>query len=70
MIDQRKADALAGQLYTAYCQEVGGKAYDGKPLPTWVEFSKDPIKRQQVNGWRAVAVAAIKQTATGVSFEC
>lgn len=47
--------ALAGLMYTAYCVAVGGKAYDGKPLPPWPEFSTDPAKKTQTLGWMAAA---------------
>jgi hypothetical protein len=53
---------LAGSFYTIYCQEVGGKAFNGDPLPTWEEFSKDPNKQKQANGWRAVAESALIAT--------
>lgn len=48
-------DELAGKLYTRYCAVVGGVAYDGKPLPGWEEFSRDPKKAVQWNGWVEVA---------------
>ncbi len=44
----------AERLYTVYCHAVGGKAYDGRPLPAWAEFSADPGKQTQANGWRAL----------------
>jgi hypothetical protein len=50
---------LAGDLYTAYCEAVGGKAFNGDPLPSWYEFSKDPNKQKQVEGWVAVANHAL-----------
>lgn len=46
---------FAGQLYDTYCVAVGGKAFDGAPLPSWEEFSKDPSKEKQVNAWCLVA---------------
>jgi len=49
---------FAGQLYERYCQAVGGKAYDGKPLPLWKEFRGDPTKRVQSDAWVRVAEAA------------
>ena len=52
------SEMLACRLYTHYCQQVGGKAYDGKPLPTWLDFSRDPNKQVQVNAWLAVAKKA------------
>jgi hypothetical protein len=51
-------DALADFLYTAYCDAVGGKAFNGDPLPDWETFSKDPAKQKQVNAWLATAGAA------------
>lgn len=50
--------ALAGVMYTAYCEAVGGVAYDGKPLPKWEEFSTDPTKKKQTLGWMAAARVA------------
>ena len=49
----------AGELYEAYCVAVGGVAYDGKPLPSWAEFSADPAKAKQVAGWEAVGAASM-----------
>lgn len=49
------AELLAKELYTTYCEAVGGLAHDGKPLPTWDEFRGDDIKRKQSNAWLAVA---------------
>jgi len=60
---QRPVEELAGQMYTAYCEAVGGVAYDGKPLPAWPEFSTDPTKQKQAAGWLAAAkVAALNAT--------
>lgn len=50
---------LAERLYTVYCEAVGGKAYDGKPLPNWADFSVDPTKKKQSEAWMAVANAII-----------
>jgi hypothetical protein len=50
---------LADKLYTAYCTAVGGKAFNGDPLPKWAEFSADPNKRMQYEGWLVVANDAI-----------
>jgi len=49
---------FAGQLYERYCQAVGGKAYDGKPLPLWKEFRGDESKRVQSDAWVRVAESA------------
>lgn len=53
-------EATAAYLYTVYCQEVGGVAFNGDPLPAWAEFSADPNKQKQVNAWRAVGRLAAK----------
>ena len=51
-------EEFAGKLYERYCQAVGGKAYDGKPLPSWKEFRGDEAKRTQSDAWIEVAEAA------------
>ena len=57
------------ELYDIYTAAVGGKAYDGRPLPTGAEFINDPAKQVQANGWRAVAECTICAIpATGLSF--
>jgi hypothetical protein len=53
-------ELLAGRLYNAYCAAVGGVAYDGKPLPAWSEFGRDPAKQKQADGWRRVAAEAVR----------
>lgn len=57
-------DQIAGKMYETYCAAVGGKAFNGDPLPAWAEFSVDPAKETQANGWRAAAAAS--QAATVV----
>jgi hypothetical protein len=57
MFDMEK---FAGRLYERYCQAVGGKAYDGKPLPSWKEFRGDEVKRTQIDAWIEVAEAAFQ----------
>lgn len=42
-------------IYTEYCRQVGGKAFNGDPLPDWDKFTADPAKSRQVNAWRAAA---------------
>ena len=32
---------LAEKGYMAYCKTAGGKTFDGKPLPTWVELGAE-----------------------------
>ena len=54
--------ATAGELYTAYCAAVGGKAFNGDPLPSWENFSKDQSKTAQARAWVAVAFLASKGT--------
>lgn len=50
---------IAGYLYEEYSKAVGGKAHDGKKLPTWQEFSTDDAKVNQVHGWLSVAERAV-----------
>jgi len=54
-----EADELAGKMYDAYCVEVGGKAFNGDPLPLWSEFGSDPNKQKQADGWRVAAQVAL-----------
>lgn len=51
---------VAMEMYDAYCEEVGGKAYDGRPLPTAKEFFNDKTKQKQAMGWFAAASKAIE----------
>ncbi len=48
------------ELYDVYTAAVGGKAWDGRPLPSGTEFMHDPAKQKQANAWRAVAEHVIK----------
>lgn len=48
-------EAVAGTLYEVYCAAVGGKAFNGDPLPKWAEFRTDPAKRKQSDAWVLVA---------------
>lgn len=50
-------EELAGRMYTAYCKSVGGRAFNGDPLPNWTEFRSDNTKRVQSEGWVAAAKA-------------
>lgn len=45
-------DILAKKTYDAYCEAVGGKAFNGDPLPKSEEFFNDPAKEKQANAWR------------------
>lgn len=56
----RQPERLAGILYEHYCDAVGGKAFDGNPLPDWVTFRADPAKAKQANAWIAVAERALE----------
>lgn len=53
------AKNLAGLMYEAYCEAVGGLAFNGDPLPKWEEFVNDKTKIKQVNGWIKAAETAI-----------
>ena len=57
MIDR---EYIAEQLYIAYCQAVGGKAFNGDPLPDWETFYTDETKEKQANAWLAAADRAIQ----------
>lgn len=50
---------LAEAMYTEYCEAVGGKSYDGKPLPTAKEFFDDDSKAKQAMAWVKAAGKAI-----------
>lgn len=50
---------MAEVMYTEYCEAVGGKSYDGKPLPTAREFFNDDSKAKQAMGWLRAAGKAI-----------
>ena len=67
MTDQEIIEEVAEDLYTLYCQKVGGKNFQGDPLPGWQEFGSDPKKTLQANAWRAVAARAI-DTLLSVNF--
>ncbi len=43
------------ELYDIYTAAVGGKAFNGAPLPCGKDFMSDPTKQKQADGWRAVA---------------
>ena len=49
-------DQLAGEMYSEYCAAVGGKAFNGDPLPTWEYFCADDLtKKKQIAAWIKVA---------------
>lgn len=49
---------LAKKMYDAYCEAVGGKAFNGDPLPTSQEFFSDPNKQKQAEDWQKAAEVA------------
>ena len=51
--EAEKKEAM--RLYETYCAGVGGVAYDGKPLPSAVEFFGDETKVKQREGWLLTA---------------
>ena len=53
-------ETVAKALYTAYCEAVGGVAFNGDPLPDWKTFSDDPTKEKQANGWLSAADRAMQ----------
>tara|TARA_R110002153_G_scaffold113986_2_gene256559 strand:+ start:726 stop:1118 length:393 start_codon:yes stop_codon:yes gene_type:complete len=59
-VHQDNIDISAERFYSTYCKEVGGVAFNGDPLPTWDEFSKDESKTKQSDAWKAVATDAIE----------
>lgn len=52
-------EQLAHKLYDIYCEAVGGKAFNGDPLPKSEEFFADEKKQLQANAWRTTAMAAM-----------
>lgn len=55
MSNYDKIEQIASDLYSVYSESVGGKAWNGDPLPDWATFRADPAKAKQVEGWLAVA---------------
>jgi hypothetical protein len=51
----------AKNVYELYCESVGGKAFNGDPLPTWEEFSNDPMKVVQQAAWLAIGAYVTEQ---------
>lgn len=49
-----KAVDYAKQAYETYNKAVGGKAFNGDPLPSWDEFAADEKKQKQVGAWIAI----------------
>jgi hypothetical protein len=55
-------EELVEQLYETYSTAVGGKNFQGDPLPDWRTFSTDPTKTKQSSAWEEVAKKAIDLT--------
>ncbi len=55
MLDE---ETLAHIMYDAYCEAVGGKAFNGDSLPSSKEFFKDRSKTKQADAWRVCAKKA------------
>ena len=51
-------EQLAHTLYDEYCNAVGGKAFNGDPLPKASEFFVDTTKQKQADAWRKVTHVA------------
>lgn len=51
---------IASELYRVYCDAVGGKAFNGDPLPDWETFRADPAKQKQSNAWLVAARRAME----------
>jgi len=43
----------AQKLFEAYSEGVGGKAFNGDPIPGWHELKSDKVKYGWVCAWRA-----------------
>ena len=52
-------EITAQAAWAAYCEAVGGKAFNGDSLPAWSVMVADSKKKQIVAGWRAAANAAV-----------
>lgn len=57
-------EAMAAEMYTAYCAAVGGVAFNGDPLPTWYAFRADPAKKQQSDAWSPTQLHGLARIAT------
>jgi hypothetical protein len=53
-------EIVAKELYTTYCAAVGGKAFNGDPLPDWETFVADESKKKQADAWLAAADRALQ----------
>lgn len=61
VFDYVRIENEAALLYHHYCDAVGGKAFNGDPLPSWDEFVMDEKKTKQANAWRRVALISLQR---------
>lgn len=54
-----KIEQLARHMYDDYCTAVGGKAFNGDPLPKSDEFFTDENKTKQATAWIVTAQSAV-----------
>lgn len=52
-------DCLGKASWSAYRETVGGKAFNGDPLPDWETMKADAQKETIVKGWKAAAIASL-----------
>lgn len=50
-----KLERLAKVAWDAYKRKVGGKTFNGDPMPEWEEMLRDESKQKIVAGWREAA---------------
>ncbi len=62
-MNETEIEKMAGELYTIYCQAMGGKAFNGDPLPNWEKFRADEKKKVQSDAWMTCARHAIASAA-------
>lgn len=60
-IRPEQIEERAKGLWEAYATSVDWKAFNGDPLPQWDEFSTDPAKVKQADGYRAMARHVIQK---------
>lgn len=53
-------DHAAKVAWDAYKEAVGGKTYNGDPMPTWEELCKDETKARIVKAWEIAGRAVWK----------
>lgn len=55
----RTIEELTEIAYTAYCDTLEWKAWNGSKLPPWDEFIIDPNKEKQAEAWRKAISSVI-----------